>query len=214
MARVDPEGLNLKEKVVYINRVTKVVKGGRRFRLGVLVVVGNGQGYVGIGLGKGREVPVAIKKAVEKAKKNLFEVPLRDSTIPHPVIGHFGAGKVLMRPASKGTGVIAGGAARTILELAGIKDVLAKSLGSSNAINMARATEAGLKNLRELAPPPAGLEPEKPPAEEKVKVAKKPKKSVKIPKKPGKSSASVRLRRTSADKQKSRGKKEQVDETT
>ena len=145
---IDARQLDLQERVVEVRRVTKVVKGGRNFRFAALVVVGDENGHVGIGTGKAMEVPDAIKKAAEDAKKNLIRVPIVGTTIPHEVIGHFGAGRIIIMPAQEGTGVIAGGAARDLLELAGLKDVRAKCLGTRNPRNMVNATIEGLKSLK------------------------------------------------------------------
>lgn len=148
MQRVDKNETNLNDRVIHINRTSKVVKGGRRFSFSALIVVGDGSGNVGYGLGKAKEVPEAIRKGVEKAKKNMIFVPIQGTTIPYDVMGKYGAGKVLLLPASEGTGVIAGGAVRAILEVAGVSDILSKCLGSNNPHNVVKATIRALQQLR------------------------------------------------------------------
>ncbi len=148
MDNINPDGLTLKDKVVFINRVAKVVKGGKRFSFSAIVVVGDSQGHVGAGKGKASEVPEAIRKAIEDGKKNLIRVPLRGTTIPFEVIGKFGAERVLLKPASEGTGIIAGGAVRAVMEMAGISNILSKCLGGGNPINVVSATLDGFSQLR------------------------------------------------------------------
>jgi len=147
--RLDKSGLDLKDTVVHINRVTKVVKGGKNFSFSALVVVGDGKGKVGFGMGKAKEVPSAIAKGVERAKRNIVSIPLNGATVPHAVMGRFGAGKVMLRPASPGTGVIAGGAVRAVMESVGVADILTKCIGTDNPHNVVRATFDGLMQLKD-----------------------------------------------------------------
>ncbi len=149
-SKIDAKELNLEEKVIFINRVAKVVKGGRRFRFSALVVVGDKEGHVGLGIGKARDVPEAIRKGVERAKKNLLSIPRRGTTIPHQVLAKFGAARVLMKPAPPGTGVIAGGGVRMVVESAGIRDIVTKSLGSDNVVTVAQAAVTALTQLRDI----------------------------------------------------------------
>jgi small subunit ribosomal protein S5 len=159
ISKIDPSGLTLNDKLVYINRVAKVVKGGKRLRFSALTVTGDGNGHVGIGVGKANEVPEAISKAGAVARKNLIEVRMNGSTIPHEIEVKYGAAKILLKPARAGTGIIAGGSVRAVLESAGVKDILTKSLGSSNRINVARATVLALMSLKD---PKAEMEKRKP----------------------------------------------------
>ncbi len=149
MGRINPEGLSLTDKVIYINRVAKVVKGGRRFSFSALVVVGDGNGHIGFGKGKAKEVPEAIRKAIERAKRDIIKIPIKDGSIPHQITGRYGAGKVVMKPAVEGTGLIAGGAVRAVMEVAGIHDIVTKSLGTHNPFNTVRATLDGLTKLKD-----------------------------------------------------------------
>ncbi len=149
VGRIDAERLSLKDKVIYINRVAKVVKGGRRFSFSALVVVGDGDGHIGFGKGKAKEVPEAIRKAIEHAKRNLVKIPVKDGSIPHQITGKYGAGKVVMKPAPEGVGLIAGGPVRAIMEVVGIHNIVAKSLGTHNPFNTVRATFDGLTKLKD-----------------------------------------------------------------
>ena len=146
---IDVESLNLQDKLIFINRVAKVVKGGRRFSFTALVAVGDSEGYVGVGKGKAGEVPEAIRKAVQDAKKSIIKIPLRDGTLPHQIEGRFGSGRVIMKPAPQGTGIIAGGAVRAVMEVAGVQNIVAKSIGSKNYFNTAKATIDGFKKLKD-----------------------------------------------------------------